>query len=105
MEQADLQQTLELQSQKLMNLQLLDGKNHHHHRALYTRSPIPSPTQSANLFNQTLALPSMCSSPGFQEGNSLLLTTVLSDLAPFTVYLGYMFFSQRMALVAPQHFR
>ncbi|OWM78417.1 zinc finger CCCH domain-containing protein 53 isoform X2 [Punica granatum] len=68
-EQADLQQALELQSQRLMNLQLLDVKKHHHHRALSTGSPIPSPTQASNLFNQTFVLPSISSSPGFQEEN------------------------------------
>ncbi|XP_031284724.1 zinc finger CCCH domain-containing protein 53 isoform X1 [Pistacia vera] len=62
-EQADLQQALELQSRRLMGLQLLDVKNkHHHHRALSTGSPIPSPTQSPNLFNQNLVFPPFQSS-------------------------------------------
>lgn len=52
-EQADLQQALELQSRRLMGLQLLDVKKHHH-RALSTGSPIPSPTHSPNLFHQSL---------------------------------------------------
>ncbi|GAV65051.1 zf-CCCH domain-containing protein/RRM_6 domain-containing protein [Cephalotus follicularis] len=48
-EQADLQQAIELQGRRLMNLQLLDLKNHHHHHHQYnhglstTGSPIPSP--------------------------------------------------------------
>ncbi|KAI4333059.1 hypothetical protein L6164_017912 [Bauhinia variegata] len=56
-EQADLQQALELQSRRLMGLQLLDIKKQHH-RALSTGSPIPSPTHSPNIFNQNLCLPS-----------------------------------------------
>ncbi|OMO90137.1 hypothetical protein COLO4_19331 [Corchorus olitorius] len=56
-EQADLQQALELQNRRLMGLQLLDIKKHHHHRALSSGSPIPSPTHSPNLFSQSLVLP------------------------------------------------
>ncbi|RDX73082.1 Zinc finger CCCH domain-containing protein 53, partial [Mucuna pruriens] len=56
-EQADLQQALELQSRRLMGLQLLDIKKHHQ-RALSAGSPIPSPTHSPNMFNQNLVLPS-----------------------------------------------
>ncbi|GKU92239.1 hypothetical protein SLEP1_g5995 [Rubroshorea leprosula] len=58
-EQADLQHALELQGRRLMGLQLLDGKKHHHHRALSSGSPIPSPTTpSPSLFNhQSLVLP------------------------------------------------
>ncbi|KHN11720.1 Zinc finger CCCH domain-containing protein 53 [Glycine soja] len=52
-EQADLQQALELQSRRLMGLQLLDIKKHHQ-RALSTGSPIPSPTHSPNMFNQNI---------------------------------------------------
>lgn len=54
-EQADLQQALELQSRRLMGLQLLDVKKNHHHRALSTGSPIPSPN-SPNLFHHSLNL-------------------------------------------------
>jgi len=56
-EEADLQQALELQSRRLMGLQLLDIKKHHQ-RALSTGSPIPSPTHSLNMFNQNLLHPS-----------------------------------------------
>ncbi|KAF4361083.1 hypothetical protein F8388_016892 [Cannabis sativa] len=45
-EQAELQQAIELQSRRIMGLQLLDVKKHHHHRALSSGSPIQSPTQS-----------------------------------------------------------
>ncbi|KAJ6341005.1 hypothetical protein OIU78_009225, partial [Salix suchowensis] len=55
-EQADLQQALELHSRRLTSLQLLDVKKHHH-RALSTGSPLPSPTRSPNIFNQSLAFP------------------------------------------------
>ena len=61
-EQADLQQALELQSRRLMGLQLLDVKKHHHHRALSTGSPIPSPTHSPNIFHQNLVFPPLHSS-------------------------------------------
>ncbi|PON74344.1 Splicing factor-like protein [Parasponia andersonii] len=57
-EQAELQQAIELQSRRLMGLQLLDVKKHHH-RALSTGSPIQSPTQSPNLFTQNLVLSSV----------------------------------------------
>ncbi|EXB97909.1 Zinc finger CCCH domain-containing protein 22 [Morus notabilis] len=65
-EQAELQQALELQSRRLMGLQLLDVKKHHH-RALSTSSPIQSPTQSHNLFTQSLVLSSI------QNGSELPL--------------------------------
>ncbi|XP_019413003.1 PREDICTED: zinc finger CCCH domain-containing protein 53-like isoform X2 [Lupinus angustifolius] len=56
-EQADFQQALELQSRRLMSLQLLDIKKQHH-RTLSTGSPIPSPTHSPSMFNQNLVFPS-----------------------------------------------
>ncbi|KAK9218002.1 hypothetical protein WN943_006636 [Citrus x changshan-huyou] len=52
-EQAYLQQALELQSRRLVGLQLLDVQKHHPHRALSTGSPIPSPTHSPSIFYQT----------------------------------------------------
>ncbi|KAM1974217.1 hypothetical protein ACFX15_039146 [Malus domestica] len=71
-EQAELQQALEIQSRRLMGLQLLDVKKHHH-CTLSASSPIHSPTQSPNMFNQNLVHPSVhsgqevphdnCSSP------------------------------------------
>uniref|UniRef100_A0A803MJG2 Zinc finger CCCH domain-containing protein 53-like n=1 Tax=Chenopodium quinoa TaxID=63459 RepID=A0A803MJG2_CHEQI len=69
-EQADLQQALELQSQRLMGLQLLDVKRNHHHRSLSTGAPpIHSPTQSPNsIFNQSL-LSSDRSSPDASDEN------------------------------------
>ncbi|KAK9208926.1 hypothetical protein WN944_001287 [Citrus x changshan-huyou] len=52
-EQAYLQQALELQSRRLVGLQLLDVQKHHPHMALSTGSPIPSPTHSPSIFYQT----------------------------------------------------
>ncbi|XP_054812477.1 zinc finger CCCH domain-containing protein 53-like isoform X2 [Prosopis cineraria] len=62
-EQTDLQQALELQSRRLMGLQLLDIKKQHQ-RAFSTGSPIPPPTPAPNIVNQNLVLPS------FHGGNS-----------------------------------
>ena len=45
-EQAGLQQALELQSRRLMNLQLLDSKNHQHQHNMSVDFPIPSPNFS-----------------------------------------------------------
>ncbi|KAK9187598.1 hypothetical protein WN944_018996 [Citrus x changshan-huyou] len=56
-EQAYLQQALELQSRRLVGLQLLDVQKHHPHRALSTGSPIPSPTHSPSIFYQTFLFP------------------------------------------------
>uniref|UniRef100_A0A803LSZ4 Zinc finger CCCH domain-containing protein 53 n=1 Tax=Chenopodium quinoa TaxID=63459 RepID=A0A803LSZ4_CHEQI len=69
-EQADLQQALELQSRRLMGLQLLDVKRNHHHHSLSTGAPpIHSPTQSPNsIFNQSL-LSSDRSSPDASDEN------------------------------------
>ncbi|KAI9116686.1 hypothetical protein K1719_012344 [Acacia pycnantha] len=79
-EQTDFQQALELQSRRLMGLQLLDIKKQHQ-RAFSTGSPIPSPTQSPNMFNQNLVLPS------FRGGGSpeaSLEESVLSSVPPST---------------------
>ncbi|KAL5543641.1 hypothetical protein UlMin_007425 [Ulmus minor] len=67
-EQAELQQALELQSRRLMGLQLLDVKKHHH-RAL-SGSPIQSPTQSPNMFSQNLVLSSIQSGSEASRENS-----------------------------------
>ncbi|XP_048329337.1 zinc finger CCCH domain-containing protein 53 isoform X1 [Ziziphus jujuba] len=65
-EQAELQQALELQNRRLMGLQLLDVKKHHN-RSISTGSPIQSPTQSPNMFNQNLVLSSIHSSSEAQQ--------------------------------------
>ncbi|XP_057515186.1 zinc finger CCCH domain-containing protein 46-like [Amaranthus tricolor] len=43
LEEADLQQAIELQGRRLMNLQFLDLKNHQHQHNASVGSPIPSP--------------------------------------------------------------
>jgi hypothetical protein len=68
-EQADLQQALELQSRRLMGLQLqLDAKKHHHQRALSTGSPVPSPTHGPSIFSPSLVLPPF-HTPEFPQEN------------------------------------
>ncbi|KAJ4837521.1 hypothetical protein Tsubulata_033303 [Turnera subulata] len=81
-EQADLQQALELQSRRLMGLQLLDVKKHHHHRALSTGSPIPSPTQSPHYLNQSIPFSPLHSNieVGLESGSSSVQT--ISVAAP-----------------------
>ncbi|KAJ9164309.1 hypothetical protein P3X46_023905 [Hevea brasiliensis] len=59
-EQAELQQAIELQGRRLMNLQLLDFKNHNNHQYLHglsTGSPIPSPTLSHTTNSHNLIFP------------------------------------------------
>ncbi|KAK3025259.1 hypothetical protein RJ639_044501, partial [Escallonia herrerae] len=69
-EQADLQQALELQSRRLMSLQLLDVKRHNHHRALSTGAANPSPMHSPSFCNQMVILSSdRSSSPEVLEEN------------------------------------
>lgn len=70
-EQADLQQAIEFQGRRLMNLQLLDLKNHqhmHHLHNLSGGSPVASPTQSSIHNNQNLAVPSDGSNQEVLEG-------------------------------------
>lgn len=62
-EQADLQQAIELQGRRIMNLQLLDFKNHQYHPQQYHHglsvgSPIPSPTLTRAPDNPNLIFPS-----------------------------------------------
>lgn len=71
-EQADFQQALELQSRRLMGLQLLDIKQQHQ-RALSTGSPVPSPTHTPNMFNQNLVRSSFHSSSETPEGINIYL--------------------------------
>lgn len=57
-EQAELEQALELQNRRLMNLQLLQVTKHQ--RALSTGSPVQSPLHSPSVFNnQNLMLSSI----------------------------------------------
>ncbi|KAI9398622.1 hypothetical protein POPTR_003G204300v4 [Populus trichocarpa] len=80
-EQADLQQALELQSRRLMSLQLLDVKKHHH-RALSNGSPVPSPTHSPNIFNHSLAFPPLHSSTEVPQENCSSSMPATSVTAP-----------------------
>lgn len=61
------EQALEIQSRRLMGLQLLDVKKHHH-RSLSSSSPIQSPTQSPSMFNQNLMFPSIPNGPEVPQG-------------------------------------
>ncbi|KAM7512357.1 hypothetical protein LguiB_011232 [Lonicera macranthoides] len=70
-EQADLQQAIELQSRRLMGLQLLDVKrNSHHQRAFSTGAAISPPIHSPNFFNATVLPSSGPNSPELTEENS-----------------------------------
>lgn len=53
LEEADLQQALELQGRRLMNLQFLDLKNHQHQHNASVGSPIPSPSLPQMSSSQT----------------------------------------------------
>ncbi|KAH9617189.1 hypothetical protein KSS87_001798 [Heliosperma pusillum] len=73
-EEADLQQAIELQSRRLMGLQLLDVKRHqhHHHRSFSTGAPsIHSPTQSPNSIFHQPVLGSDRSSPDASDEISM----------------------------------
>ena len=62
LEQAELQQAIELQGRRMMNLQLSDLKNHHHggqfQANLGPGIPNPSPVQPHLHINQSLLLQS-----------------------------------------------
>lgn len=60
LEQAEFQQAIELQGQRLMNLQLPGFKNDrtsHHQRSLSVGAPVHLPPQSLSLTNQNVILP------------------------------------------------
>ncbi|PWA57589.1 hypothetical protein CTI12_AA406030 [Artemisia annua] len=70
-EQADLQHAIELQNRRLIDLQLLDVKRSHHHRALSTGAAIPSPTcYSPSYLNHSVFASnnSSSSSPDSEDG-------------------------------------
>ncbi|KAE9620193.1 hypothetical protein Lal_00019205 [Lupinus albus] len=79
-EQADFQQALELQSRRLMSLQLLDIRKQHH-RTLSTGSPIPSPTHSPSMFNQNLVFPSFHGSSETPKDNGSSSAPVSSTVS------------------------
>lgn len=56
-EQAELQQAIELQGRRLMNLQLPDFKNdrlHHHQRSLSVGAPFTLPSESQTFVSQDI---------------------------------------------------
>lgn len=68
-EQAELHQAIELQNQRLLNLQLLDVKRSNHHRAFSTGAVISSPMHSPNIHNRGVMLSSLDRrTPEFLEG-------------------------------------
>ncbi|KAE8677213.1 Zinc finger CCCH domain-containing protein 55 [Hibiscus syriacus] len=86
-EQADLQQAIELQGRRLMNLQMLDFKNQHQspfHHGLSTGSPIPSPTVSRTPTNQARIFPSDVFDQETPEGNAGSLIGPVSKLTAVT---------------------
>ncbi|XWS28325.1 hypothetical protein CRYUN_Cryun25bG0058700 [Craigia yunnanensis] len=83
-EQADLQQAIQLQGRRLMNLQPLDFKNHHHSQFIHglsSGSPIPSPTVSHTPNNQALIFPADGIDQEVPEENGSSLVTAVSKLA------------------------
>ncbi|KAE8711319.1 hypothetical protein F3Y22_tig00110299pilonHSYRG00291 [Hibiscus syriacus] len=83
-EHADLQQAME-QRRRLMNLQLLDFKNHHlyqFHHGLSTGSPIPSLTVSRTPTNQAIVFPSDVFDQETSEDNSVSLIGAVPKLTP-----------------------
>ncbi|XVF69591.1 hypothetical protein PTKIN_Ptkin11bG0093300 [Pterospermum kingtungense] len=78
------EQAIELQGRRLMNLQMLDLKNHHHsqfHHGLSSGSPIPSPTVSYTPNNQALIFPVDGIDQEVPEENGGSLVTAVSKLA------------------------
>lgn len=67
-ERTNLQQAIELQERRLMNLQLQDFKEHHHYRQ--RQSSIPSPVFSQTPNNShTFTFPSSVTQPQIEQGN------------------------------------
>ncbi|KAE8678855.1 hypothetical protein F3Y22_tig00111402pilonHSYRG00374 [Hibiscus syriacus] len=86
-EQADLQQAIELQGRRLMNLQMLDFKNHRQspfHHDLSTGSPIPSPTVFRTPTNQARIFPSDVFDQETHEDNAGNLIGAVSKLTAAT---------------------
>ncbi|XP_022752368.1 zinc finger CCCH domain-containing protein 53-like [Durio zibethinus] len=82
-EQADMQQAMELQGRRLMNLQLLDFKNHHHsqlNHGLSSGSTTPSPTVSHTPNYQAPIFPADGIDQEVLEENGGSLVTAVSKL-------------------------
>nr|XP_023877168.1 zinc finger CCCH domain-containing protein 55-like [Quercus suber] len=71
-EQVELQQAIELQGRRMMNLQFpdLNDRMHHHHRSLSVGSPVPLPPQPDAHINQNVTIPSDSSTQEIAEGHS-----------------------------------
>lgn len=68
-EHADLQQVLERQSQRLMDMQLLDVNRQHHQRAFSLGGmAIPCPTHAGSYVNRSFVSSSASSSPESTDG-------------------------------------
>ncbi|KAK8545066.1 hypothetical protein V6N13_066378 [Hibiscus sabdariffa] len=82
-EQSDLQQAIELQGRRLMNLQMLDFKSQLQspfHHGLSTGSPFPSPTVSRTPTNQARIFPSDVFDQETPEDNGGSLIGAVSKL-------------------------
>lgn len=70
-QEAELQHAIDLQGRRMMNMQLMDLKNQHHHNHflpnLSTSTPIGSPIQSQLQMNQNLILQSDAANQEFSE--------------------------------------
>ncbi|KAI3840183.1 hypothetical protein MKX03_027950 [Papaver bracteatum] len=96
-EQAELQQAIDMQSRRLMGLQLLDIKKHHHHRNLSMGAvPIPSPTHSHAFLNQTLI--NSMSSPRSPESREENCGSPAAATSPVADQLGGDQHSQKLAV-------
>uniref|UniRef100_A0A2P2M4U3 Zinc finger CCCH domain-containing protein 53-like n=1 Tax=Rhizophora mucronata TaxID=61149 RepID=A0A2P2M4U3_RHIMU len=81
-EQADLQQALELQSRRLMGLQIFDFKEHYHNRALSPSSPIHSPIHSQSFFHQSVSFPPRYSRTEAPQESESVSMPAISVTAP-----------------------
>jgi hypothetical protein len=70
LEQVELQQAIELQGRRMMNLQLpdLNDRMHNHHRSLSVGSSVPLHPQPDADINQNVTLPSDNSHQEIAEG-------------------------------------
>ncbi|XP_026412965.1 zinc finger CCCH domain-containing protein 53-like isoform X1 [Papaver somniferum] len=95
-EQAELQQAIDMQSRRLMGLQLLDIKKHHHRNLSMGAVPIPSPTHSHAFLNQTLI--NSMSSPRSSETREENCGSPAAATSPGSDQLGGDQHSQQLAV-------
>lgn len=94
-EQAELQQAIELHGRRLMNMQLLDLKNHNNHQyvhGLSTGSPIPSPTLSRTTNSQNLIFPPDDIDQEVPQGWLTIILTIV-DLKFYNVQENEIYYS------------